>query len=62
VLALRPAGIRQRLLKASQDNSWWDKYKIAMGKRDEVAGSYSELLSSSVFCLVLPGGLPSDAS
>lgn len=54
-LPLCCAGIRQRLLKASQDNKWWDKYKIALGQRHEVQGSYTELLSSSVFCMVLPG-------
>jgi hypothetical protein len=28
---------------------------MAVGKREEVKGNYSELMATSVFCLVLPG-------
>lgn len=48
-------GIRQRLAIAAKNGSWVEKYRIAVGEKDGIQGDYSELLASSVFCLVLPG-------
>lgn len=48
-------GLRQRLANASLAGGWMEKHKIAVGEQDAIEGSYSELLASSVFCLVVPG-------
>ncbi|KAI3425325.1 hypothetical protein D9Q98_009089 [Chlorella vulgaris] len=48
-------GIRQSLAKAAEKGGWLEKHKIVMGEYDLMPGDYSELLASSVFCLVLPG-------
>ncbi|KAL4452532.1 hypothetical protein ABPG75_008194 [Micractinium tetrahymenae] len=48
-------GIRQRLAKAAKQGSWLDKYRIAVGDFEAIAGEYTELLASSIFCLYLPG-------
>lgn len=56
-------GVRQRLWSASQEHGWLDKYGILLGENPsspgaeevKLAGDYSQLLASSIFCLVLPG-------
>lgn len=51
-------GIRQTLANMTRDDGWWAKHRVWIGdkeppERDGV--SYGALLSSSIFCLVLPG-------
>lgn len=48
--------IRQRLYALSKEQRWADKYAIRLGTTEDVEGGYSEGLSSSKFCLVVPGG------
>ncbi|PSC72923.1 exostosin-like glycosyltransferase [Micractinium conductrix] len=48
-------GIRQRLEQLAVDQGWKEKHRIVVGERDKVEGPYSELLASSVFCLVIMG-------
>ena len=56
-------GIRQRLANLSKGQGWKDKHAIWIGdavepfsqSRELASLSYSEILSRSVFCLVLPG-------
>ena len=48
-------GIRQKLHQLAQHEDWRQKYNISIGTEVEVPGGYSELLSSSIFCLALPG-------
>ncbi|KAL6758371.1 exostosin-like glycosyltransferase [Haematococcus lacustris] len=48
-------GIRQAVYKLVQDNNLKEKYNILVGDGGDVPGSYSELLSRSLFCLVAPG-------
>ncbi|KAJ9526662.1 hypothetical protein QJQ45_017584 [Haematococcus lacustris] len=45
-------GIRQAVYKMVQDNNLKEKYNILVGDGGDVPGSYSELLSRSLFCLV----------
>jgi hypothetical protein len=47
--------IRQKLWKLYKDNDWKKKHAIWYGSYDETPGDYSELLSRSKFCLVIPG-------
>ncbi|GFH19809.1 EGF-like domain-containing protein [Haematococcus lacustris] len=44
-------GIRQAVYKLVQENNFKEKYNILVGDGGEVPGSYSELLSRSLFCL-----------
>lgn len=46
-------GIRQRLHLASQQHRWRERHSIVVGSR--AADDYGALLSSSTFCLVIPG-------
>jgi hypothetical protein len=39
------------------EDQWRQKYNILIGARDNYPGDYPEMLSRSIFCLVLPGGL-----
>ncbi|PSC76549.1 exostosin-like glycosyltransferase [Micractinium conductrix] len=48
-------GIRQRVAKAAEEGRWREKHSMLVGEREDVEGDYSELLASSVFCLVMPG-------
>lgn len=48
-------GIRQRLAQLAQEQGWREKHQILVGEEQDIAGGYSELLASSIFCLVLPG-------
>jgi hypothetical protein len=54
-------GIRQRVYNMSREQHWREKHRIIIGGYDDVKQEYGELLARSVFCLVMPGGLPSDA-
>ena len=55
-------GIRQTLHQLARSEDWKQQYNIYIGTSDEIPGDYSQLLSSSVFCLVLPGMLLSTVS
>lgn len=51
-------GTRQRLFKLAEDNGWWGKHRIFIGEGNPTGfekQSYTELLASSLFCLVLQG-------
>ncbi|KAL4452535.1 hypothetical protein ABPG75_008197 [Micractinium tetrahymenae] len=48
-------GIRQRLVNASLEHGWKEKHNILIGEYADIPGDYSELMASSVFCLVVPG-------
>ena len=48
-------GIRQKLHKLAKTGDWHQKYNIRIGTQEEVIGIYTVLMSSSVFCLALPG-------
>ncbi|KAG1671014.1 hypothetical protein FOA52_014258 [Chlamydomonas sp. UWO 241] len=48
-------GIRQKLHALAVEHDWRATHNIVIGGGEDVPGSYSELLSSSKFCLVLPG-------
>ena len=48
-------GIRQRVYNASKEQGWKDKYNILVGGYEDAFGDYSEMLSRSRFCLVMPG-------
>lgn len=50
-------GIRQKLVNLSKTQDWRSKHDIWIGDNSETffTVSYSELLSRSVFCLVVPG-------
>ncbi|KAG1665166.1 hypothetical protein FOA52_005547 [Chlamydomonas sp. UWO 241] len=49
-------GIRQRVSAAAEAGGWKDKYRIWVGHgENSLEGTYSEGLSRSTFCLVLPG-------
>ncbi|KAL4447245.1 hypothetical protein ABPG77_007278 [Micractinium sp. CCAP 211/92] len=48
-------GVRQRIAKAAKEGKWLEKYNITVGERENIPGEYSELLASSVFCLVMMG-------
>ena len=48
-------GIRQSLLKLAREHDWQKNYHIFIGPGEDIPGVYSELLASSIFCLVLPG-------
>lgn len=47
--------MRQKLHRLAKENDWAKKHNITIGSPQELPGDYSKLLSSSVFCLVLPG-------
>lgn len=46
--------IRQGLMKLKMKEKW-DNRTIWYGKTSDVPGEYSDVLSRSTFCLVLPG-------
>ncbi len=51
-------GTRQHMAKLAEDNKWWEEHKIFIGEVSPPEfkdTSYSELLASSVFCVVLQG-------
>lgn len=51
-------GTRQKLAKLCEDGKWWDNHRMYIGEQlpKELEGlSYSEILSTSVFCMVLMG-------
>ena len=50
-------GIRQRLHTLAHKHRWRDRHKIVIGPREEASASeqYAQMLSSSRFCLVVPG-------
>ena len=52
-------GIRQQLHALAKGQDWFGNYNISVGGYEETTGPYSELLALSVFCLVLPGHMPS---
>ena len=39
----------------AQENNWMGNYKIFIGSRANIEGDYSQLLASSIFCLMAPG-------
>ena len=47
-------GVRQRLDKLSKENDWKGKHNVLIGG-GEIQGDYTDLLSSSKYCLVAPG-------
>ncbi|MEW5312044.1 MAG: hypothetical protein WDW38_003706 [Sanguina aurantia] len=47
--------LRQRLYNISQTQRWNETYNIHIGERDDVSGEYSDLLTRSVFAILLPG-------
>jgi hypothetical protein len=49
-------GIRQQMHRAVQELGWERKYNMKIGTPQEVPGDYSDMLSRSIFCLVMPGG------
>eukprot|EP00955_Chlamydomonas_euryale_P118273 366528-Chlamydomonas_euryale.AAC.17 len=51
-------GIRQQLYNLSRAHDWRGRYNALIGGHEDVPGSYSDLLASSKFCLVLPGERP----
>ena len=46
-------GIRQRLHHLASKHSWLQQHSIVIAGRE--GGDYATLLSSSIFCLVVPG-------
>lgn len=52
---IRHRCIRQTMLNISRAENWRDKHNIMYGDRKDIKGDYSELLSRSTFCFVLPG-------
>ena len=49
-------GIRQRIYNESKTHDWRDKYKIHIDSHGEDREiPYTQLLSSSIFCLAVPG-------
>lgn len=50
-------GSRQKLNNLTVQHNWWENHRIYVGEKNPpgVQGSYSDLLASSVFCLVLMG-------
>ena len=52
-------GLRQRLHRLAHEQDWAGQHAIHIASRDlEHNLSYTQALSSSVFCLVLPGARP----
>lgn len=47
--------IRQTIAKHYKEENWKQKYNIIYGEIEEAPGEYWQLLSSSKFCLALPG-------
>ena len=50
--------LRPSLPAQAQEQDWRGRHGILIGSRDEIEGDYSQLLSSSLFCLVVPGAPP----
>ena len=48
-------GLRQRIHAAARKHDWATVHSVYVGTRWDTAGDYSEMLSTSKFCLVLPG-------
>jgi hypothetical protein len=51
-------GSRQKIEKVSKEGKWWENYQIFFGEGTPPGMkdvTYSELLASSTFCLVLMG-------
>eukprot|EP00887_Chlorella_sp_A99_P003579 scaffold7.g3579.t1 len=48
-------GVRQRVAKAALEGKWQEKHNIVVGGYEKIQGEYTELMSSSVFCLVMMG-------
>ncbi|PNH08721.1 hypothetical protein TSOC_004706 [Tetrabaena socialis] len=48
-------GIRQKLFSLSTENQWGEKHRIFIGEQYGMPGDYSEHLSRSTFCAVVPG-------
>ena len=48
-------GIRQRLYRASMQHHWHERHGIVIAEHAPGPTEYAELLSSSTFCLVVPG-------
>ena len=53
-------GIRQKLRRLAQANSWAARHNIHIGNYTEIEGDYSVLLTESIFCLMLIGKFHSD--
>lgn len=51
-------GIRQRLKHLSGKHRWRERHNFVITDRGQSPFEYARLLSSSVFCLVVPGELP----
>lgn len=57
-LAHYSRGIRQRLHHLARQHQWQERHRIVIADSADGAGDYSTLLSSSVFCLHVPGAGP----
>ena len=52
---LSPRCIRQTMYNISLAEDWKGKHNILFGDYKDIQGSYSDLISRSVFCFVIPG-------
>ena len=50
--------LRPGLPAQAREQDWRGRHGILIGSREEIEGDYSQLLSSSLFCLVVPGVPP----
>ena len=50
--------LRPSLPAQAREQDWRGRHGILIGSREEIKGDYSQLLSSSLFCLVVPGAPP----
>ena len=48
-------GVRQKIGKLAKEDNWKERYGAYVGDHDNIQGEYSELLTRSLFCLVLQG-------
>lgn len=44
-----------RANRLAHKNDWWNKYRIAIADPGNMKGDYSNFLSRSKFCAVVPG-------
>lgn len=47
--------IRQKLHQLTHAHNWTERFSVKIGGAEDVPGDYSELLSTSLFCVVAPG-------